>query len=92
MDKNEDQFLPAKRSGKKTNITNTDSSATVKRGNAKIGFGRTSSIMHQEGSSPIKYTGPWRMGGVGTVADMRELSKKMAPVFKEIDKSNGKTY
>lgn len=78
MDKSEDQFIPAKRDGKKTHITNTQADMTMKTGGSQVSFGRGSSILHQEGSDPIKYTGPTRMSGKGTAKEMGVLFKQIA--------------
>lgn len=77
MDKNEDQFLPAKRNGKKTHITNLKSQAIYRAGDSRVDLTKDSSIMHQEGSHPITYSGPVRMSGKGT-------AKEMGVIFKQI--------
>ena len=73
MDKSEDQFLPAQRDGKKTHITTRKGDVTMKTGNSQVTFGQDSSVMHQEGSSPVGITGPLRMSGKGTAKEMGVL-------------------
>lgn len=70
--------LPAPREGKKTHITNTKSDMTMRTGDSKVNIGRDSSTMHQEGSNPIKYEGPWRMSGSGKASEMGVLFKQIS--------------
>ena len=74
MDANENQFEVAKPK-KKTHIANTTSMITMRTGDSKVNLGRDSSLMHQTGSHPISYTGPWRMSGAGKASEIGTLLK-----------------